>query len=403
MTQTSAPGDTASAQGHILVLLSDLKTVDGVEAYCTLYRLPQRVVMMPHWSLPREEIIGPTVGVIAHGPFLSRPHNVQIDQNVPWVTIGRTPRDNPYVIPDYAASGRLAGEYFRTLRLPHLAFAGVEGAANSDAMQRGFSEHALQAGLDCNLAPLDVFTLIRGGEDEPRRFIRWLRDLPKPLGLLSPFGQAALCITILCRQYDIQVPEEVAVLSGNDEPQTCLYTSPAITMVLDNHWQMGYEAARLLHAQLRGEPIAVSPVQVPAVRIQAHASTDTLAVDDPRLAAAVAHIRQNACADIRIDRVARQAGLSRRNLELLMKRHLGLSVLEEITRVRIQHAKELLGSSDLSLAEIAVRCGLKWANSLSKLFARHVGMPPGTYRKRARQAMRSGRNVWQDSTPPESD
>jgi transcriptional regulator GlxA family with amidase domain len=67
---------------------------------------------------------------------------------------------------------------------------------------------------------------------------------------------------------------------------------------------------------------------------------------------------------------------------------LGVSVHEEISRVRIARAKALLGSSNLPLADVAVRCGLEWSTSLGKLFRKHVGVTPGEYRKRLRRRIR---------------
>jgi len=49
--------------------------------------------------------------------------------------------------------------------------------------------------------------------------------------------------------------------------------------------------------------------------------------------------------------------------------------------VRIEKAKELLKTSQLSIYEIAERVGYQDAKHFSRLFAKHEGIKPNEYRK----------------------
>ena len=60
---------------------------------------------------------------------------------------------------------------------------------------------------------------------------------------------------------------------------------------------------------------------------------------------------------------------------------------EEIRRARVETAKKLLGMSAAGLVEIAKQSGFSNAALLSVAFKREVGMPPGVYRRRARETL----------------
>jgi AraC-like DNA-binding protein len=53
-----------------------------------------------------------------------------------------------------------------------------------------------------------------------------------------------------------------------------------------------------------------------------------------------------------------------------------------LTERRIQKAKELLASSQLSVTDVCFEVGFESLGSLSTLFHRHVGRPPISYRAR---------------------
>jgi LacI family transcriptional regulator len=107
-------------------------------------------------------------------------------------------------------------------------------------------------------------------------------------------------------------------------------------------------------------------------------------VEDAPVAHAVRFIRSHACQGICVDDVVKDSGLSRRMLENRFKRLLGRSPHEEIVRVQILRVKELLGETDLPLAEIAERAGFRYVEYLSAVFKSKTGMPPGAYRNEHR-------------------
>jgi LacI family transcriptional regulator len=74
--------------------------------------------------------------------------------------------------------------------------------------------------------------------------------------------------------------------------------------------------------------------------------------------------------------------MSRRPLELAFKRETGRTINQEIARIRIEKAKELLGESTASIASIAKETGFLRPNHLNRVFRAQTGSSPGNYRKK---------------------
>jgi len=109
--------------------------------------------------------------------------------------------------------------------------------------------------------------------------------------------------------------------------------------------------------------------------------------------AAVGHGRDHVLADLlpwtldRIDRpltvadLARQAGMSPRNLARHFHAVTGTSPLRWLLTQRVRRAQELLETSDLGVEQIAARTGMGTATTLRRHFHAQLGVPPETYRR----------------------
>ncbi|MDX6201765.1 MAG: hypothetical protein QOJ83_1265 [Frankiales bacterium] len=79
--------------------------------------------------------------------------------------------------------------------------------------------------------------------------------------------------------------------------------------------------------------------------------------------------------------LARHAGVSERTLARRWLGETGLTPLQWLLRARIQLARELIEAADLSVDQIAARCGLGTAANLRLHFRRFVGATPTAYRR----------------------
>ncbi|WP_214323810.1 helix-turn-helix domain-containing protein [Nonomuraea sediminis] len=89
-----------------------------------------------------------------------------------------------------------------------------------------------------------------------------------------------------------------------------------------------------------------------------------------------------------VEDLARQAGMSARNLGRHFRSVTGTTPLQWLLTQRIRHAQELLETTDDGVDAIATATGMGTATTLRRHFSRTVGVPPDTYRRtfRARTA-----------------
>lgn len=86
----------------------------------------------------------------------------------------------------------------------------------------------------------------------------------------------------------------------------------------------------------------------------------------------------------RMEEVAHHVGISVDRLRHLFTAAHGIGPVEYLTRLRIEHACELLRRTEMGLEELAHACGFATARYLCTLFSRRKGCPPGEWRRRSR-------------------
>ena len=92
-------------------------------------------------------------------------------------------------------------------------------------------------------------------------------------------------------------------------------------------------------------------------------------------------INSNLEKEISIEELACKVNLNRTTLQKVFKEIYGLTVNEYRTKARLQLAKNLLVSTDLSITEIGGRCGYANASKFSEVFKRNEGVLPKDWRK----------------------
>jgi LacI family transcriptional regulator len=106
-----------------------------------------------------------------------------------------------------------------------------------------------------------------------------------------------------------------------------------------------------------------------------------MAIDDTAIVKALRILRENACSRISVDDVVRQVPLSRSVLERRFRKIVGRSVNDEIVRLRINRAIELLTETELALKVVAQRAGFGTQSYMNAVFQAKVGKTPGSFRR----------------------
>jgi transcriptional regulator GlxA family with amidase domain len=85
-------------------------------------------------------------------------------------------------------------------------------------------------------------------------------------------------------------------------------------------------------------------------------------------------------APLKLDEIARTAGVSSRQLERLFKRHLGTEPSQFYLSLRLDHARELLRQTALSVTEVGVACGFQSTSHFGATYSRRFGHTPSAER-----------------------
>jgi len=85
---------------------------------------------------------------------------------------------------------------------------------------------------------------------------------------------------------------------------------------------------------------------------------------------------------VTLPRLADAFALSTAQFSRLFCAHFGASPIRYHTRLRIEHAAELLAHTDLPIAAVALRTGYDDPYHFARVFKQQTGDPPGRYRQR---------------------
>jgi AraC family transcriptional regulator, arabinose operon regulatory protein len=85
---------------------------------------------------------------------------------------------------------------------------------------------------------------------------------------------------------------------------------------------------------------------------------------------------------IYLEDLARKFHLSPPHLSATYKKHFGISPMDHVIRLRMQHAVHLLSDCNLNISEVGAKVGYEDVYYFSKLFKKHHGMSPKMYRRK---------------------
>ena len=85
-----------------------------------------------------------------------------------------------------------------------------------------------------------------------------------------------------------------------------------------------------------------------------------------------------------VEKMAKRAWFTRSRFTVLYKEFLGKSPSEDLIQIKIEYAKKMLETSNVSIAEVADRSGYKSVEHFIRIFTKHVDYTPLQYRKKHR-------------------
>lgn len=311
----------------------------------------------------------------------------------------------PSVRPNDPAAARMAFEHLRERGFHHFAFCGFNGADYSDIRRDTFASCARDAGFQCHVYSRSKESRRQStreyearGLKDGQAVVRWLKKLPTPLGLMACNDIRGQQVLNACRAAGIVVPDEVAVVGVDNDEVLCELSDPPLSSVSLDTERIGYEAAALLDQMIAGNPPASPNTFVEPVGVITRRSTDVLAIEDKQIAEVLRLIHERANEGIDVGDILSSTPLSRSTLERRFIRLLGHTPKEEILRIRITRAKQLLAETDLPLAVVAEKVGFEHAEYFNVIFKKKTRLTPGMFRSRANASKSS--TPWPKLTSP---
>lgn len=332
-------------------------------------------------------VAGALIGDLPTSPLAQRLREAKC----PTVRRGRLPhpddRSLPAVLPDFTAAGLLAAEHLVARGLHHIACVGhnpEDPDAGYHPMYVGLQQRAAELGATCHVKSLKELDETSPDKHARRTdvLVDWVRDLPKPVGVLT-HDWMAVRMLIACVEAGVAVPEDLALLGYGNSVQ-CELAPVGISSIDPGEDVQIRTALRLLHDMMEGKPGPRAPIMVPPLGIVERRSTDMLAVPDPLVARALRFIWDHFDQNLSVQDIADAVGVPRRSLERGFRRHLDRSVHAELARKRIAELRSMLVESELPLADLAPRAGFTTLANAHKSFRQTYGTSPGKYRRQHR-------------------
>lgn len=376
-----------NAESHVGVLVEtdDTWGRNVVESICRFGQMSQWTILIsPRDSQGRLRIprIWHGDGVIASLRNRSTIQHLKKLQ-VPVVDVSDTMKKETWfgrVTTDDRIRAEMAVEHFKSRGMTDFACYAPSIGRYSDARAREFQHRVAATGAECSMyTPADENAT--GWLTNYAHAQEWLLKLPKPVAVFAGDPHPARQLVELCAMNEIRVPDDVAILSADDDDLLCNVASPQISSIELASHRIGETAAKVLQRLMSGGPVPHRTKKISPLKIRARQSTDVLAIDDPELASALKFIRDHSTETITVADVANHCHVSRRLLEQRFREKLNRSPGKEIRRARLEHVQRLLLDTDETIAKIAFESGFASGASLSQAFQKHFGQSPKTFRE----------------------
>jgi len=334
----------------------------------------------------RNPVVLEADGVIARDVDMV-PREKGLVRRMPGVVIGHRHTEVPgkaNVVTDSAAVAGMAAGHLLGCGFRHFGFCGYRNTSWSAARRDVFASKIRQAGFEVRVHEVHEVRPDGVAQHEKKAresIVRWLRSVPRPIGLMACNDDLGKEIVEACREAGLRVPDDVAIIGADNDEVVCGLSNPPLSSVAINFERAGYEAAGVLDHLMRGTRRAPERIMVRASHVVPRQSTDILAVEDTGLAKALRFIRDHARSGATVEATARAAGLSRRVLEKRFRKFLKHSALEEIRRVRTDQIARMLVETELPVSQIAETLGFEDVQHVARYFRAGKGLSPLAYRK----------------------
>lgn len=216
-----------------------------------------------------------------------------------------------------------------------------------------------------------------------KELVTFIRRLPLPAVAFCDDDYVAALVCGVAGHLGLSVPGDIAVLGQFDLAIT-RFSVPTISSCPNAGQAVGAAGMHMLNDILAGRPAPTRPLLVKPPPVVCRESTGGTTVRDEDMARVHELIERFACQGVTVAQLLTRFALSHKTLTKRYLAAYGHKPGVAIRLVRVERAKELLTTTDLTIGRISDMCGFDDQANFTFFFKREVGCVPGAYRAGAR-------------------
>lgn len=353
-------------------------------------RQPWRLVDLPHLTVgvsplpPEVELDGAIVWADRRDLWVGD----LVRRGVKVINCGADLLEVPGVVTVRASlreAGKLVSGHLKTIGLRRMILAAC-GVNERQGISRMFNEIAGSI--------KDMETLIwdmGGGEDpadspkrlfEPEkeaRLFELMREIEGPTGVFCENDHVGVVVCRVAALAGRRVPEDLAVVGYGDN-LVARFSEPPLTSISPPGREIGRRAARLLSRwMVTGEPPAPEHMVEGMALIEREStvgSSGNVILERVRR-----RIEADSLRGLSVTDLVRFSGLSAKTLVRRYRAAFGVDPADQIRGIRLGEARQLLRRTDLSISQVAAKCGFASQAAFYNFFMRHARMAPSEFRE----------------------
>jgi len=357
------------------------ETLQGVLSYVEAHGLPWelRVNMMgsifdsPFVSVQAED------GLIAFSPDHHFTLYVQ-DYDCPVVVIrAEGIGEVTGVEVDHADLGRQAARHFQRQGYETLLFFEAGDQRYSSPQRDGFLEVCPQAHLFLQGKRQQAAkTWIL--KDQLADLADTLAALPGPIGICCPdVGHAARALQA-AKLAGLAVPEEAGLIVLSNDSKLCELMDCPLSQLTWSEYQLGWEAAALLHRLFRDAPEEPVQLKVPHDDLIIRESSSYWVSESPYLQRVHHVLKEDWSLSRNFPELEKRVHTSRRTLDRHSMQYFGMTLNAHMERLRVEKTCLKLKTENMPLAELALEMGYPSQSYMTAAIRKATGKTPGQLR-----------------------
>ncbi len=325
------------------------------------------------------------------GPNDQRRARLVGKSNLPTIDLSHySPMDLPRVYPNSLEAGQIAATEFLERGFTQFAIYSTQTHWYVDERRKGFCTTLGKSGYAAESWHLPQTDSHKGSfsPSGPARntIQKWLTESTKPIAVYAIEDEGAAMLMRACRQLDISVPEQVALIGTNNDPVVCPYTEVPLSSI-DLNWEgVGYKAAAQLDRLMQGKKLEKQLTLVSPKGLVLRKSSDTVAVKDLRVAKALTHIQDNSHRHVSVTEVTKMLDIPLRTLQWAFKKSMNCTIQDVISKRRVERVKDMLVNTDRNVGQIAADLGFSSAQYMNHFFVKLTGDTPNEYRQKEKSS-----------------